>query len=357
LGAALGRFVKPAADGVLQTVRAYAARHALWSPHEPVLAAVSGGGDSVGLVLLLSEFAVGGEIRLAGLGHVHHHIRGAEADEDERFCRELAERLRVPLALSHVDAPALAAAHGGSLEVAARTARRTALSDQASRLGASLIATAHTADDQAETVLLRMVRGAGLAGISAIAPRRERVVRPLLSLRRNELREWLRARGELWREDESNDDLAHPRNRVRHELLPYLRQHFNPAVDAALARLADAARVDDIFLQSAVTECVEQLVRTEEGGVTLAASGVAALPQALARRVARVALESALPSRSYDLREVDLVCDACLSVTTRPFDLKGLRVARTGGDLVSVRRRSQLRRTSPLRPRPERVAW
>ncbi len=349
--------MRPLADGTLHAVRAYAARHALWTPRDSLLAAVSGGGDSVGLALLLSELAVTGEIRLAGLGHVHHHIRGGDADADERFCRDLAVRLRVAFAVSHVDAPALAAAHGGSVEVAARRARRLALEDQASRLGASRIATAHTADDQAETVLLRMVRGAGLAGISAIAPRRERVVRPLLRLRREELRVWLKARGERWREDESNGDLGHPRNRVRHELMPYLRRHFNPAVEAALTRLADAARADDIFLQSAVTEWVERLVTTDEGGVTLAARGVAALPQALARRVARAALESALPSRSYDLREVDLLCDACQSAATRPFDLKGLRVARTGGDVVSVRRRSLLRHTSYPRPWPERVAW
>lgn len=344
-------------DGTLNFVRVYAARHGLWSPHEPVLAAVSGGGDSVGLILILSELAASGDVVLAGMGHVHHHIRGGEADADERFCRELAARLSVPIAVSHVDAPALAAKRGGSVEVAAREARRAALRAQASRLRASLIATAHTADDQAETVLLRMVRGAGLAGMSAIAPRREGVVRPLLGLRREATREWLRATGERWREDESNGDLAHPRNRVRHELLPYLRQHFNPAVDVALTRLADAARVDDIFLQSVAEERLQGLMVIDEGGVTLAATGVAALPLALARRVVRAALESALPSRSYDLREVDLLCQACQSATARPFDLKGLRVTRAGADLVSIRRRPQPQEGAQTRPRPARVAW
>lgn len=324
---------------MLDTVRAYATRHALWSPHEGVLAAVSGGGDSVGLAMLLSELAASGEVVLAGVGHVHHHIRAGEADEDERFCRDLAERLAVPFAVSHVDAPALAVARGGSVEVAARDARRSALRDQAARLGASLIATAHTADDQAETVLLRLVRGAGLTGLSAIAPRRDGVVRPLLEVRREAVRAWLRDRGERWREDGSNTDVRHPRNRVRHELLPYLRQHFNPAVDIALTRLADAARADDTFLQSSVERHVEALVTADEGGVTVATRGVAALPLALARRVARAALESALPSRSYDLREVDLLHHACLSGASRPFDLKGLRIERTGPDSVSIHRR------------------
>ncbi|MCA1583647.1 MAG: tRNA lysidine(34) synthetase TilS [Acidobacteria bacterium] len=318
---------------LLDRVRGFAAHRALWSPGTRVLVALSGGGDSVALLLVLDLLARREDLRLAGACHVHHHIRGAAADDDESFCRALTDRLGLPLVVAHRDVPALAASSGRSLEVAGRLARRTALVEAAGALGADRVATAHTCDDQAETVLLRIIRGTGVTGLGGIASQRELFIRPLLAESRQSLRDWLIAHGEPWREDASNEDVANPRNRVRHVLLPYLRRHFNPSADRALARLADLARADDEVIEAAADD-FSSLIHVLGERVRIDAAGVAALPKALARRVVRRALEAAQPSRTYDLDEVDLVCAACAGPNRPPQSLRGLLVNRNGAHVV-----------------------
>ena len=177
------------------------------------MAAVSGGSDSVALFFLLRELAAAGELQLLGLAHLNHHIRGAAADDDAAFCRELAARAGVAAAVGDADVPALAARDRQSLEVAGRLARQQFFGDRLTSLGADRIAVAHTRDDQTETVLLRLVRGAGPAGLAGIAPRRDHLVRPLLELTRAELRGYLESIGESWHEDATNEDRAIARNR------------------------------------------------------------------------------------------------------------------------------------------------
>ena len=186
-------------------VRRFAARHDLWTPRTRVIAGVSGGSDSVALLLLLRELSAAGELTLAGAAHVHHHLR-PDADDDERFVRSLADELGVPLQVAHADVPAEAARDGRSVEVAARDARHRCLAQVAEALGAERIATAHTVDDQAETVLMRIARGTGTAGLGAIGPRRGVRIRPLLAEPREVLRAWLEAAGRTWREDLTNAD-------------------------------------------------------------------------------------------------------------------------------------------------------
>jgi tRNA(Ile)-lysidine synthase len=333
---------------MIDQVRAFARRHALWAPGSRVLVALSGGGDSVALLLLLHDLAARGELTLVGAAHVNHHVRPVEGDEDERFCRVLASRLAVPLLVKHADVPALAAARGQSLEVAGRVARRAALLECAAALDADHVATAHTLDDQAETVLLRILRGAGLRGLTGIEPRRDVLVRPLLGHTRHDLRRWLQGRGESWREDATNADRANPRNRVRHELVPYLRTHFNPSAAAALARLADLARLDDMFLAELAAEAAARVVRLRPDGVEIDAGGLAALPQALARRVARLALETAAPSRTYDLCEVDKICEACLGRLRGGLDLRNLRMEPSAAGVV-LSSRGLAPRSAPFR--------
>ncbi len=190
-------------------------------------------------------------------------------------------------------------------KVAARRARQLFFDQVREARGAHVVATAHTENDQAETVLLRIVRGTGGRGLSGIAPRRARVIRPLLSTSRAEIVAELAARGQDWREDVTNADLANPRNRVRHELVPYLRAHFNPSVSGALSRLADITRSDETWMESVADDLVRERMHVEEGAVSLDVSGFGKLPEALARRLARRALETAKPGRTFDLREVD----------------------------------------------------
>lgn len=326
------------------TVRAFAGRHGLWHPRLRVLAAVSGGSDSVAMAFVLRELAAAGDFQLAGVSHVNHHVRGAASDGDEAFCRALAARLEVPVVIAHADVPALAREHRQSIEVAGRHARHRALEAAAAELGADRIATAHTRNDQAETVLLHLMRGAGLSGASGIDPSPGVLIRPLLDCPRDDLRTWLAALGEPWREDETNDDVSNPRNRLRHVVLPELRQHFNPAVDAALARFADIFREDHAYLTAAAADAAARLVERRDDGVAIDAPGLLALPRALARRVVRAALETAGVRQSYDLMEVDAVLQSCGGGPGVRRDLPGVRMERSGHFVVLVHR--QMRGTT-----------
>ena len=321
---------------LLDRARKYADEHQLWSPGSRLIIAVSGGSDSVAMLFILRELASQGVMTLCGLAHLDHRIRGAESSGDAAFCRALAERLGMPAMMGEEDVPALAAREGLSMEVAARQARHRFLEQAAQTSGADRIALAHTRDDQAETVLLRLVRGAGPAGLGGIAPRRGALVRPLLEITRAELRGYLQEVGESWREDSTNADRANPRNRMRHDVLPLLREHFNPRVDAALTRTADILREDHAWLDELAVEAANRVVSGSEGRVLVNGEGLNGLPTALARRVALIALETANPGRTYGLEEADHVRAAATSQGIS--DLAGVRMERSGENVVIEKR-------------------
>lgn len=258
-----------------------AARECLAGPEAAggrVLAAVSGGPDSVALLLLLeSARASLPGLRLA-VGHFHHGLRGRPADEDLEFCHALAGSLGLPFYEGRGDVTALARREGRGVEAAARKARYEFLLEASLRFGAGAVATGHTQDDQAETVLLRIRRGCGLAGLAGVLPRRPldpsgrvALVRPLLGVPRAELLAVLRARGSGFRTDETNLDPAFDRNRIRLELLPSLRREF-PGIDAALARVASAARELRGLLGGALERGMRR-IRPEGGGLLVSAGG------------------------------------------------------------------------------------
>jgi tRNA(Ile)-lysidine synthase len=234
---------------------------------ERVCVAVSGGADSVALLLGLSEANRAKEslgVVLSAV-HVHHGLRGAEADADETFVRDLCERLEVPLRVERVDVTSRQAAEREGLEEAARELRYHIFWELMSSGNADVVATAHTLDDQAETVMMKLLRGAWTEGIGGIAPivesqrqARGRIVRPMLRVRRAEVEDYLRNRKQTWREDTTNRDLSLMRNRVRHELMPMLRG-FNPGIDGALARLAEIARDEEAFWQTEVARVMPQV--------------------------------------------------------------------------------------------------
>ena len=220
-------------------------------PGDRVCCAISGGSDSTALLLLLH--AANSLARNAlGVGlsavHINHNLRGAESDADQSFVQALCERLGIPLSLHPVDTAARAATQRETIEEAARNLRYEVFTALLSSGQATHILTAHTLDDQAETVLMKLIRGAWLEGLSAIAPElalpHGKILRPLLHLRRADLRTYLTAQNQLWREDSSNSDEAFTRNRLRHTILPALRAE-NPSIDHTLSNLAELAREEE----------------------------------------------------------------------------------------------------------------
>ena len=239
-----------------QRVAAYVRARSLMRPGERVAVAVSGGADSVGLLRILLELRSELGIVLS-VAHFHHGIRGVEADADEAFVGELARTHDLEFHLQHGDACRYSQEEKISLETAARTLRHTFFGELLERKTVDVLATGHTLDDQAETVLMKMARGAGTRGIAGIFPEQKlaigKIVRPLLEVRREQIREYLRALKQTWREDQSNTDVSFTRNRVRARVLPAIREDINPAADLALAHMAEIARAEEDYWQEYVT--------------------------------------------------------------------------------------------------------
>ena len=321
-------------------------RHALLRDGSRVLVALSGGADSVALLRLMQALHAAGVLTLAGAAHLNHQLRGDAADGDEAFCAALARRLDVPFVAERADVAALAAAQKRSLEDAARVARYAFLERAAASLGADVIAVAHTKEDQAETYLLRLMRGAGTRGLAAIQPRAGRVIRPFLEIERAALREYLAALGETFREDASNADVAIPRNRVRHELIPYLQSHFSPGVTDVLARSAALARQDEEFLRDEAIKLTSRVVLSDVT-VTLDAPALAGAPRALSSRVARAALARLAGPSSIHFDHVDrllaLAADGAAS-EGRAISLPGQVAVRVGTSIVLRAPEKRLRR-------------
>ncbi len=243
----------------------------LFIPGLRVAVALSGGADSTALLRLLhAANTLPREALGIGLSaiHIHHGIRGLAADRDQAAVEQLCAALAVPLHLRAVDTPAHAANTHQTLEEAARNLRHAAFTDLIAAGHADAIATAHTADDQAETVLMKLLRGAWTEGLAGIFPvveiklpdgRTGRLLRPLLGTDRVAVEQYLRALGQGWVEDETNADPAFTRNRIRHQLLPALRA-FNPSLNTTLGNLAEIARDEEIFWQRELDRVLPQIV-------------------------------------------------------------------------------------------------
>jgi tRNA(Ile)-lysidine synthase len=231
-------------------------------PGDAVGVGVSGGADSVALLLLLGDLSAELGVRLSVL-HFNHQLRGAESDADESFVAQLAASRGLEFVAGRGEVAATARARGWNLEDAARRLRYAFFASLVTAGRITRVAVAHTADDQAETVLARLVRGTGPAGLAAIYPVKGHIVRPLLEIRRAELREVLAARGQAWREDASNLDVTRLRARLRHQVLPIFEKDLQPAIVEHLGRMARLAREDESFWFALVAERIAALTRRD----------------------------------------------------------------------------------------------
>jgi tRNA(Ile)-lysidine synthase len=316
-------------------------RQALITAGERVALAVSGGSDSVALLFILAELSRKARWELVGVIHVNHQIR-PESDADERFVVALAKELSLPVEAMSVNVPQRVAASRRSLEVTAREARYECFERAAGRLGATTVATGHTVDDQAETVLLRLLRGTGARGLGAIRARRGMYVRPLLGCQRSELRSYLAMHGRMYCEDPSNASLSVPRNRIRHQLLPLVLS-LAPGGVRAVARFATLAVDDEQLLTELAEQASGSAVQLTGDGVQLDVGLLLRLPRALARRVIRSGIErSGGVANAFDIEAV--LRFAHRKRPTGGLDLHRVTVVRTGSVLTIGHRRTVSKR-------------
>ncbi len=343
---------------ILAQVQAAIRRQNLFRPGQQILVGVSGGADSIALLALLRELAPAWKLRLTA-AHLHHGIRGAEADRDARFVRAFARRLGVGFIAGRKDVPRLARQRGISLEMAGREARYAFFAEAARRRHCAVVATAHTADDQAETILMKLARGTGAQGLAGIPFVTRRgalnIVRPLRDIGRSAILHFLRQRRLAWREDATNADRAYLRNRVRHEIIPFLENKLNPRLRQALGRLADILEKENewldalaanllsectkkpVALKTDATERVPPLAAIREiprkmPGSIIDCRRLAAYPQAARRRVLRIWLAQ------NGLRPETLDFDAVARLDNLLTSRRGGALSLPGGYSVRQRR-------------------
>ena len=243
----------------------YMKQNHMTRPGDGVLVGLSGGADSVGLLLVLWKLRETFQISLRAL-HVHHGLRGAEADRDAAFSRMLCERLEIPFYEFRIDAAKEALDRKCSVEEAGRLARYRLYEETARAWEEEIrrvhIATAHHADDNAETVLFNLFRGSGLTGLSGIAPVRGRIIRPLLWAQRSEIQTWLRQQGQDWVEDSTNQESEYSRNWLRNELLPAVEERLNAQAVRHIDQAGRRIRQADAYLEEVAEEWLQTVSYT-----------------------------------------------------------------------------------------------
>jgi tRNA(Ile)-lysidine synthase len=343
--------MNPATEIALEQHIAVAWPVAAWRDSHVVLG-VSSGPDSVAMLrAVLSIKAHGGGRGRLFVAHFNHAVRGADADADQGWLGALCRRLDVPLETARADT-SIASSKGDGWEAAARAARYRFLTQTAEKFGARFVAVAHTANDQVETVLHRILRGTGLAGLAGMRPSRPlspsvSLVRPLLGASRRDVLEYLTAIGQDYRTDPTNCDTRWTRNRLRNELLPHLRERYNAVVDDALLRLAAQADETQQVIDRVVAEIVRECVvverstqpATENKGlrVCLHCDRLHTAPMLLIREVCRAAWRDAeWPMQAMGFDEWQAVAELVQGQREAPINLPGGVRARRVRDAVQL---------------------
>ncbi|HEX9021230.1 MAG TPA: tRNA lysidine(34) synthetase TilS [Nitrospirota bacterium] len=255
------------------------------TPRDRVLVAVSGGPDSVCLLSVLKELASDWDLSLH-VAHLDHMFRGKQSADEALFVADIAKKLNIPATIEKIDVPAYCRERGLSPQAGAREARYSFFALTAQAIGAHRIATGHTADDQAETFLMRLLRGAGAAGLSAIPPRRDNIIRPLIGVTREEVMEYVRSRKLEFMSDPSNSKPVYTRNRIRMDVLPALKK-FNPRIVGTLASEAALLRDENEAVEAHLAGIAERVITQEKGVLLVKRDEFNALPTAFRRRLLR----------------------------------------------------------------------
>lgn len=293
---------------MLHKIKKYITDYNLLQPGDVVMVAVSGGPDSMALLHVFCEIRQEWDLRLAA-AHVNHGLR-KEAGEEEEFVRRYCEKWQVPFQSRRIDIRQLARQQKKSLETCAREYRYKFFQEVLQETGASVIATAHHQDDQAESVLLHLLRGSGLKGLRGIRPRHDNIIRPLLCVNKKEIFEYLHSNAVEHCIDSSNDEVHFLRNRIRHHLIPLLQEHYNPRMIENLNQLADIARLENEVIEHQVLQLWTTVVQRENRNlIELDVERLAAAHPAYRRRLILLALARLKGDYGWSMNDVERILD------------------------------------------------
>ncbi|MCX6339096.1 MAG: tRNA lysidine(34) synthetase TilS [Candidatus Aureabacteria bacterium] len=297
-----------------EQVASFIQEYRMLAPGQKVLAAVSGGPDSMVLLHLLRELAPHFKVRLH-VAHLHHCLRGKDADLDLIHVRDYCKKLKIPFISKRIDVRELARRKRLSLETAARMARYEFLSQCARREGATAIAVGHTADDQVETFLMRLLRGAGGRGLGGMQPVRrageQMIIRPLLRTWRLEILSLAKTHRVRYRIDRSNRDISFLRNKVRHRLIAYLQKEYSPRIKEILRRSAEILAHEHAFVHDEATGLIQRLATVRGARIVLPLHRLLALPPALRAELLRIATAKLGGGTSPGYSDIDAVLNLC----------------------------------------------
>ena len=333
---------------MLKKVRDYMREHEMTAPGDAVIVALSGGADSVCLLMVLKQLATP-EFLLRAV-HVHHGIRGAEADRDEAFAQKLCESLSVPLCVAYCHVPAYAAEHGLSEEEAGRILRYQVLEKEAGKWEQELpagsrvkIALAHHRDDNAETILHHLLRGSGLTGLAGIRPVQGRRIRPLLCVGREEIRAYLEAGHISWCEDSTNQSPDYTRNRIRSQVLPLLKTAVNEQAEEHILQAGQIIGQADAYLRQQAEEIWQEAVcGREEDLAAIPLTAFARQPEILKTYLIRHMLDQLHPGwKDIGSRHFTAIAELAGKPVGSRLDLPGGLMARTGYETLEIVRKTE----------------
>ncbi len=259
-----------------------------------MLVGLSGGPDSVTLLHVLCSLKKEYSLNIL-IAHLDHKFRGEESKADRKFCEDLAKKYDIEIAWEERDVPRISEEKGISQEEAARFERYDFFKRAAKEKGINKIAVGHTRDDQAETVLMRIIRGAGMKGLGGISPVKDmqgfKVIRPLIEISRKEVETFILEEGIEFRKDSSNEKTIFTRNKIRLELIPLLEKYFNPNIKEVLANMAENLQIEDEFLSKYAKRKFKSVSKVRQREIQIDIKKFKKLPEAVRKRILRVALE------------------------------------------------------------------
>lgn len=303
-------------DALIQQVKQDIEEHDLLRPGFHVVAAFSGGADSVCLLKILKELSPEFDLSITAV-HLNHMLRGAESDADEAFVTELCRKWHIPIRVFRENIAEISRTDGISEEEAGREARYSCLFRVLEEASADVIAVGHHYEDNAETVMLNILRGCGLEGLAGMDYKSGAIIRPLLGIRRSQIEDYLRSEGIPWRNDSSNASGKYARNRVRNLLFPEIKEHFQIDPNGMLNRLSALARRDEYCLREQARRIFLDIKQELDSGISLDAEVLSQMDPAISSRIVRFAWEQATGSmKGLESVHVDQVIGLCRKAET-----------------------------------------